>query len=252
MLKILYNLTDNSIDLQDRGELKLVTHGRKLEDFSITSQYIQDVLDRSGLAPLLRCSHLMVDKGLLSAFAERWHRDTSSFHLPCGEMTITLDDVSTLLHIPVTGKFFSHPVMSRDLACALLVSLLGVSLGEAMVETSATRGAYVRFSWLRDVYAVQLQEDHLENAARAFLLYLVGTTIFADKSSTYVSVVYLELFRDLDTVGRYAWGAAALAFMYEHLGDASMHHTKQLGGYTTLLQVWILYVCFFYYYLLKR
>ncbi|XP_073223572.1 protein MAINTENANCE OF MERISTEMS-like [Cicer arietinum] len=41
----------------------------------------------------------MADAGLISAFVERWHRETSSFHLPFGEMSITLDDVATLLHI---------------------------------------------------------------------------------------------------------------------------------------------------------
>ena len=29
----------------------------------------------------------------MSAFVERWHKETSSFHLPVGEVTITLDDV---------------------------------------------------------------------------------------------------------------------------------------------------------------
>jgi len=29
----------------------------------------------------------------MSAFVERWHKETSSSHLPVGEVTITLDDV---------------------------------------------------------------------------------------------------------------------------------------------------------------
>ena len=195
------------------------------------------MVQNSGLAPLLQCHASMVDKGLLSAFAERWHSETSSFHLPVGEMTITLDDVSSLLLIPVRGAFFTHPAMDRDLAMDVLVELLGVRPSEALAETIATRGAHVRFSWLRDVYDVKLGQQQYDRAARAFLLNLVGCTIFADKSATYVDVVYLELFRDLAAVGTYAWGAAALAFLYEQLGDASQHQTKQLAGYTTLLQV---------------
>lgn len=233
--------------MQDRGELKVVNNGRKVGDLVIHHEYIQNLVDNSGLAPLLACSYGMVDKGLLSAFVERWHRETSSFHLPFGEMTVTLDDVSCLLHIPITGIFLSHPDMSRDIACDYLVDLLGVTRAEAVMETDTTRGAHIRFNWLRDVYHAQSQEDdHLDYEARTFLLHLVGCTLFADKSATYVDVVYLELFRDLTQCSKYAWGAVALAVLYEHLDDASFHRTRQIGGYMTLLQV----STFLFYYLL--
>ncbi|XP_028223889.1 UDP-glucose:2-hydroxyflavanone C-glucosyltransferase-like [Glycine soja] len=38
---------------------------------------------------------------------------------------------------------------------------------------------------------------------------------------------------------RYAWGVATLVHMYDQLNDASMSHSRQLGGYITLLQCWI-------------
>ncbi|KAJ1433523.1 Aminotransferase-like, plant mobile domain [Sesbania bispinosa] len=95
----------------DRGTLKLVSHGRKLT--APVDAYIRDIVDNSGLAPFIDCTHSLVDKGLLSAFAERWHRDTCSFHLPLGEMTITLDDVSSLLHLPITGRLFSLSAIGK-------------------------------------------------------------------------------------------------------------------------------------------
>ncbi|KAJ1431526.1 Aminotransferase-like, plant mobile domain [Sesbania bispinosa] len=119
-------------------------------------------------------------------------------------MTITLDDVSSLLHLPVTRRLFSLPA----------------------VEIEITRGAYIRLSWLRDVYNSNLQQKNLDAAARAYLLYLVGCTIFTDKSETTVRVTYLELFRDLSSVGNIAWGAAALAYLYEQLKDSSCHNTR--------------------------
>jgi len=54
---------------------------------------VRRLVEGSGLLPLLKCSYEMINKGLISAFVERWHRDTNSFHLPVGEMTVTLDDV---------------------------------------------------------------------------------------------------------------------------------------------------------------
>ncbi|KAJ1376305.1 Phosphatidylinositol-specific phospholipase C, X domain [Sesbania bispinosa] len=222
---------------EDRGTLKLVSHGRKLT--APVDAYISDIVVNSGLAPLIDCTHSLVDRGLLSAFAERWHRDTCSFHLPVGEMTITLDDVSSLLHLPVTGRLFSLPTIGKDEANMMLVSLLRVSHASAYVETEATRGAYVRLGWLRDLYANSVQQGNLDVATRAYLLHLVGCTIFADKSDTLARVSYLDLFKDLHMVGTFAWGAAALAFLYENLKDASFHNTRQIAGYLTLLQALI-------------
>ncbi|CAN0904936.1 Protein MAIN-LIKE 1 [Linum grandiflorum] len=45
-----------------------------------------------------------LDYGLLEAFIERWQPDTNSFHLPFGEMTITLHDVRYILQVPIKGK----------------------------------------------------------------------------------------------------------------------------------------------------
>ncbi|KAJ1423148.1 Phosphatidylinositol-specific phospholipase C, X domain [Sesbania bispinosa] len=213
---------------EDRGTLKLVSHGRKLT--APVDAYIRDIVVNSGLAPLIDCTHSLVDRGLLSAFAERWHRDTCSFHLPVGEMTITLDDVSSLLHLLVTGRLFSLQTIGKDEANMMLVSLLRVSHASAYVETEVTRGTYVRLGWLRDLYANSVHQGNLDVATRAYLLHLVGCTIFADKSATLVRVSYLELFRDLHMVGTFAWGAAALAFLYENLKDASFHNTRQIAG----------------------
>jgi len=51
------------------------------------------------------------------------------------------------------------------------------------------------------------------------LLHLVGCTIFANKSATSVNVFYLRFFVDLRLIGGYSWAGAALAHMYEQLGD---------------------------------
>lgn len=39
---------------------------------------------------------------------ERWHPKTLLFHLLHGEMFITLDDVSHLLHLPIRGRFLDQ------------------------------------------------------------------------------------------------------------------------------------------------
>jgi len=119
----------------------------------------------------------------------------------------------------------------------LLTELLEVSAEEARAETALTRGAYVRLGWVRDIYEKRCQVRRWIVAARAYLLHLVGCTLFANKSATYVHVIHLVAFRDLDQSGGYAWGVAALVHMYDQLDEASRTTTRQIAGYLTLLQV---------------
>ena len=44
-----------------------------------------------------------LDRSLLSALVDRWRPETHTFHLPCGEMAPTLQDVAYLLGIPLIG-----------------------------------------------------------------------------------------------------------------------------------------------------
>ena len=198
---------------------------------------IAGVIYGSGLGSLIGCSLETLDRGLVSAFVERWHIKTSSFHMPVGEMTITLDDVSCLLHLPITGAFYTYEAIDTYAVVEKLVDLLGVAAFEARAETHQCRGPYIRLRWLRDVYQSRCAALEWPQAARAYLLHLVGCTIFANKSCAHTSVIWLDLFRDLDDCSTYCWGAAALTHMYDQLNEANIHGTKQLGGYVTLLQV---------------
>ncbi|XP_028216599.1 uncharacterized protein LOC114398623 [Glycine soja] len=99
--------------------------------------------------------------------------------------------------------------------------------------------SYVRLSWLREVYESRCHARRWIVAAHAYLLHLVGCTLFSNKSATKVHVVHLEGFRDLGQAGGYAWGAAALVHMYDQLNEACQTPTRQMAGYLTLLQCWI-------------
>jgi hypothetical protein len=49
---------------------------------------------------------------------------------------------------------------------------------------------------------VQKLQDH---ALHIYLMYLVGITLFTDKSATFVDAVYLRYFRDLEVVAHFSW-----------------------------------------------
>jgi hypothetical protein len=47
---------------------------------------------------------MQLDRTLLAALADRWRPETHTFHLPCGEIAPTLQDVSYLLGLPIAGE----------------------------------------------------------------------------------------------------------------------------------------------------
>ncbi|XP_052481218.1 protein MAINTENANCE OF MERISTEMS-like [Gossypium raimondii] len=68
-----------------------------------------------------------LDPKLISALIERWRPETHTFHLPCGECTITLEYVNLQLGLPVDGYPVTGSVQSGDWG-AVCYELLGVIL----------------------------------------------------------------------------------------------------------------------------
>jgi len=108
----------------------LSSHGRKVEKLGRPTSEIEGLVVVIGLSPLIACSLNTGDRGLISIFVERWHKETSSFHLPVGDVNITLDDVALLLHLPIIGTFHSFEALHVDEVVFLLVGLLEVSSKE--------------------------------------------------------------------------------------------------------------------------
>ena len=143
-----------NIFFQEHPELKLSSHRRKVQKFGRSAPEIEGIVVTTGLSPLIECSLDTGDRGLIFVFVERWHKKTSSFHLPIGEVTITLDDVASLLHLPITSAFHTFDALHVDKVVDLLVELLEVSTQEAKHETFHCHGAYVFLVWLRDIYSL--------------------------------------------------------------------------------------------------
>ncbi|MBA0680966.1 hypothetical protein Goari_012634, partial [Gossypium aridum] len=55
-----------------------------------------------------------LDPKLISVFVERWRPETHTFHLPCGECTITLEDVQLQLGLSVDGSVLTEFAQSAN------------------------------------------------------------------------------------------------------------------------------------------
>jgi hypothetical protein len=144
-------------------------------------------IERSGLSTLIDCSYRYSNKLAVSAFIERWQPETNTFHLPFGEMSITLDDVYCILGIPITGRAVSAEPLQFPDAVTLVRETLGVSVSVARQELLQGRGTSVRLEWLRMTFSgvhAGVDAESIRFAARAYLLFLLGCTLFADKTVT--------------------------------------------------------------------
>ncbi|KAG9442209.1 hypothetical protein H6P81_018063 [Aristolochia fimbriata] len=171
-----------------------------------------------------------LDKPLITALVERWRSETNTFHLANGEMTITLEDVAVLLGLRVDGD-----TVSRGDRMELARVLLRVEL-----PPGSFQGGRLSLSWIRCQFSFcpdDATELVIQQHARAYLLHLVGATIFSDGSARGVHMAYLTLFEDFEAA-RNSWGAATLAFLYRELAKACRTGVVGIAGCLTLMQLW--------------
>ncbi|CAL5342885.1 protein MAIN-LIKE 2-like [Camellia sinensis] len=221
---------------QERGALRCHEHTSKLDQWTLTSKQVE-LVKKAGFDYLRLIPAISLDNPLISALVERWRRETNTFHFTVGEMTVTLEDVAYLLGLAVDGE----PVIGVTYTTCEVVCLK--YLGKAP-DSGYTSGGMVKLSWLKETFA-RCPEDapieDIERCTRAYLLYLVGSTIFSTTTGNKVPVMYLPLFENFDQAGKYAWGAAALSFLYRALGNASLKSQSTISGCLTLLQCWSYY-----------
>ncbi|KAH6816983.1 hypothetical protein C2S51_000586 [Perilla frutescens var. frutescens] len=174
----------------------------------------KSLVKKSGLLRLRNLAYRAPNRNLISAFVERWHPETNSFHFPFGEMTITLEDVYCLTGLSTEGRLVEFAGGQH-----MVRHLLGVSAEEAISEVS-DRGNYIKLRWLYARFSALASNGNdlwAVCTARAYLVYILGYTLFTDKTGDRITCHYLQLFEDREEFEGYAWGVVVLAFLYRQL-----------------------------------
>ena len=68
-----------------------------------------DIIKLVGLEGLFRTPSREIDHGPILALVDRWRPKTHTFHLPHGEMSITLQDVEVILGLPIDSEVLVGP-----------------------------------------------------------------------------------------------------------------------------------------------
>ena len=82
----------------------------------------------------------------------------------------------------------------------------------------------IRTYYTREQVTAATTGHDMDQVVRAFLLYLLGTTLFVDTTSS-LDLVFLIPLRDLDLIATYDWGSYALAYLYKSM-DETMRRVR--------------------------
>nr|CAD40468.2 OSJNBa0067G20.20 [Oryza sativa Japonica Group]CAE04043.2 OSJNBb0062B06.1 [Oryza sativa Japonica Group] len=125
-----------------------------------------------------------VDRSLLAALVDRWRPETHTFHLPCGEVAPTLQDISYLLGLPLAGDAV-RPVTTGvdwqdDLTARFALVQRAPHLPLEPLAHHRNTGPTKR--WLLQFTVEQLQAEADEysysRCLEAYLLWLFGWVMF--------------------------------------------------------------------------
>ncbi|RYR30617.1 hypothetical protein Ahy_B01g055366 [Arachis hypogaea] len=75
----------------------------------------------------------------------------------------------------------------------------------------------VNCTWFQDTFGEcpeGANEETVRHFARAYIMMLLGTQLFADKSGNCIHIRLLPFVARLEEMGDYSWGSAALAWLY--------------------------------------
>ena len=108
---------------------------------------IEGYLQRARLNEVASIRKFLLLPDLISALVERWRPECHTFHFPCGECTVTLEDVALHLGLPINGLIVTG---TTDLNVPMLQDMCEAWLGQRP-EVNNFIGCAIRLSWLESL-----------------------------------------------------------------------------------------------------
>ncbi|XP_027337861.1 serine/threonine-protein phosphatase 7 long form homolog [Abrus precatorius] len=192
-------------------------------------------LELVGFTGIAHVCQFPLDLSLITTLVEKWRLKTYTFHLPPGECTITLQDISVLLGLWIDGRPVIAPIRGN------YVDIVEKSL-RIRPSCDAFVGSFLKTSWLDQHFthvAMHAQNPlQITQFVRAYMLQLIGGFMLSDHSNSRVLVKYLPLLQDLTITSEYSLGSVVLGVLYRNPCMATNIDRYSLGGLAVLLVMW--------------
>ena len=166
-----------------------------------------DIIKLVGLEGLFRAPSREIGHCLISALVERWQPKTHTFHLPHGEMSITLEDVEVIFELPIDGEVLVGPTAVVDGNWRQMCEEF-LGFGVPANDNKILVGQRILISRLVERIAEPLPynatEIQIHQYAWCYILALLGDKIFIAKLGDRVHLMFLEFLLNLRDPPQYS------------------------------------------------
>jgi hypothetical protein len=183
-----------------------------------------------GFGPFLSIPYVSVYHPAVWCFIERFFHHTGTFHLSTCEMAVLPVDWSAILGIRFGGRAPpSEPIDGFEAR-----EILGLADHDA---TEGTRRPSVRIRYLADVLRRDREEPPTELRYRQWAAYFIFSCFLGNDRSIVPSPI-LGMFRDIDTLREYDWGALTYGFYIRGLRRYSRRESISFLGFWQFTVFW--------------
>ncbi|RYR45340.1 hypothetical protein Ahy_A07g031180 [Arachis hypogaea] len=136
--------------------------------------------------------------------------------MPFGKYTITLQDVAYQLGLPIVGQYVTGCLMEFEQyieggrpVWMWFQELLGV-----LPHANCIDKFTMRCSWMQDTFGEipdGTDDATIRRYAWAYIVMLLETLLFGDKSGTHLHIQWLPYVAKLEDMNGYSWGLTALS-----------------------------------------
>jgi hypothetical protein len=205
--------------------------GLSLADFLAASRpEYREFLIGLGFGPFLSIPYVSVYHPAVWCFIERFFHHTGTFHLSTCEMAVLPVDWSAILGIRFGGRVpLSEPIDGFEAR-----EILGLADHDA---TEGTRRPSVRIRYLADVLRRDREEPPTELRYRQWAAYFIFSCFLGNDRSI-VPAPIVGMFRDIDTLREYDWGALTYGFYIRGLRRYSRRESISFLGFWQFTVFW--------------
>nr|GME08042.1 serine/threonine-protein phosphatase 7 long form homolog [Ipomoea batatas] len=204
----------------------------------VSNDRIDRLLWEARSLAITRLCYMKLDHHLITALVERWRPEVHAFHLPFGEVTITLQDVEVLLGLKVDGRPVIGKIdQSKLVRFAQIENLLGFTPNQDDFNTIVLKITSLE-THVAAFDVSTANDEQCEQYVRRLILLFMGGLLFPETTRNKVKLCLLDFLEDISIAGQYSWGSAVLAFLYRSLCRAAHYESSIIGGCLILLQLW--------------